>query len=111
MEANKNRDKWVEDVLSSTENIKRAEASTYIYPKILHRIKNSRNINNMIPFKKAAFGIVTVILLAVLNILVVFTSISDPGSKIHQNTESSLNSSGDQLIPSQVNPYLEILNN
>ncbi|NOS84883.1 MAG: hypothetical protein HOP31_07065 [Ignavibacteria bacterium] len=111
MEQNKNRDKWVEDVLSSTENIKRAEASTYIYPKILHRLKSGDSTYNIIPFKRAAFGIVTVVLLAVLNIFIVFTSQNDPGSKVIQNTESSLNSSGDQLIPSQVNPYLEILNN
>lgn len=111
MEQNRNNDKWAEEIISSAESIKRAEAGPYIYPKILHRIKNSGNSNNMIPFKRAAFGIVTVILLALLNIYAVYTSANDPVSKINQNKEGSLKSSEDQLIPSQVNPYLEILNN
>lgn len=111
MEQNRNKDKWVEEIISSAESIKRAEAGPYIYPKIIYRIKNSGNSNNMIPFNKAAFGIVTIILLALLNVFAVFTSVNDTGSKMHQKKESSLKSSEDQLIPSQVNPYLEILNN
>jgi len=111
MEHNRDKDKWVEEIIASAEGIKRAEAGPYIYPKILHRIKNSRNSSNIIPFKRAAFGIVTIILLALLNIFAVFTSVNDTGSKMYQNTKSSLKISEDQLIPSQVNPYLEILNN
>ncbi len=111
MEQNKNKDKWIEDILSSTKSIKRAEASAYIYPKILHRLKSGDSTYKIIPFKRAAFGFATVVLLVALNIFVVFNSLNDPGNKVIPNNESSIKSSEDQLIPSQINPYLEILNN
>lgn len=111
MEQNKNKDKWVEEILSSTENIERAEAGLYIYPKILYRIKDTGREFNFIPFKKAAFGFTTVVLLAVLNIFVVFSSVNNPKNRSTQDTESLFKSTENQLIPSQVNPYLEILDN
>ena len=105
MEQSRNKDKWVEEILSSTDGIKRAEAGPYIFPKILHRLKTN-NIGNVIPIRKAAIGFLTVLLLAVLNIFVVLGVNNKTGNVTanQQNTEGS-----SEFIPSQYNPYLETL--
>jgi len=111
MEENKNRDKWVNEILTSADNIKRADASPYIYPKILHRLKKSGEDYSMISIKKAAYGVITVFVLFMLNMFVIFTPFKDKGNTDFESKEGSINSTEEQMIPSQINPYLEILNN
>ena len=104
MEQSRNKDNWIEEVLSSTDGIKRAEAGPYIFPKILHRLKTNNIGRNIIPMRKAAIGFVTIMLLAVLNVFVVL-GVSKTGNVTNEkNMESS-----SEFIPSQCNPYLETL--
>ena len=107
MEQKNNKDKWIEEVMESAEKIKRIEASPFIYPKILHRLKNQSNAGRIIPVRRAAIGFITIILLAVINVFVITKSGNQ--TVIEKNTVSKTESSS-QFIPSQYNPYLEILN-
>lgn len=103
----KNKEKWIEEILTSTDSINRAKVSPFLFSKILNRIKDASRSNNYIPVKRAVIGFITIILLAVVNVFVVFNSGNTSGSErtINTNTENS-----SQFIPSQYNPYLEILN-
>ncbi len=107
MVQNKNKDKWIEEVLNSADKIRKVEASPFIYPKILHRLKTGRS-SNMIPVRRAALGFITIILLAVINLLVIFNSGTGNST---EKTSVTKTLSSTQFIPSQYNPYLEILNN
>ncbi len=106
MEQNRNKDKWIEEILSSTDGIKRAEAGPYIFPKILHRLKANNTGNNVIPFRKAAIGFLTILLLAVLNVFVIFNA-GDKSTSVNNNVQETKSSA--EFIPSQYNPYLETL--
>lgn len=105
MEQNTNKDKWIEEILSTTGKMQRVEVSPFMFTKILQKI--STNSKNVISFRKAAFGFATVLILAVLNVLIVFNS---GGSPVKINTNVKQSESSSEFIPSQYNPYLEILN-
>lgn len=107
MAQNKNKDKWIEEVLNSADKIRKVEVSPFIYPKILHKLKEGRS-SNIIPVRRAVLGFITIILLAVINLLVIFNSVT--GKSTEKNSVTKTVSSS-QFIPSQYNPYLEILNN
>ncbi|MEO8514413.1 MAG: hypothetical protein ABI543_12705 [Ignavibacteria bacterium] len=107
MENNTNKDKWIEEILSSTDNIRRASANPYIFPKILNRIKNISRSNNYVPIKRAAIGFITIILLAIINVFVVFKA---DKSTVNINTGNTKKENSSSFIPSQYNPYYEILN-
>lgn len=108
MEHKNNKEKWVEEILESAEKINRIEASPYIYPKILNRLKDQNKTGSVIPYRRAAMGFITVILLAVINLLVIFGSAENTVSDKNYETKKE---SSSQFIPSQYNPYLEILTN
>lgn len=107
MENNTNKDKWIEEILSSADNIRRASANPYIFPKILNRIKDRSRSNNYVPIKTAAIGFMTIILLAIINVFVVFKS---GNSTVNVNSENTKKENSSSFIPSQYNPYYEILN-
>lgn len=111
MEQNRDKDKWVEEIISGAESIKRAEAGPYLYPKILHRIRNNRSNTNTISLRRAALGMITVVLLAVLNLFVIFRNAENTQKYPEGYMESRSSSTDIRIIPSQVNPYLEILEN
>lgn len=107
MKQNQNKDKWIQETLESADNIKRAEASPFIYPKILNRLKDLHKTGSIIPLRRAAIGFVSIILLAIINVFVIFGSADQPDSDKNKVTKTE---SSSQFIPSQYNPYLEILN-
>ena len=107
MKQNLNKDRWIEEVLSSADNIQRAQPGQFIFPKILNRIKDKARNNNYIPVKRAAIGLVTILLLGVINLLVIF---SNGNTQVNTKTTQTNPESSTKFIPSQYNPYLEILN-
>jgi hypothetical protein len=98
-----NKDKWIDDTIQSIDGIKQAEASPFLYAKVLNRIKSGGKLSGYIPVKKAALGFLTILILAALNLAVILNLNSTSSS-----TDSSSNNIND-FIPSQTNPYLEIL--
>lgn len=107
MKQNLNKDKWIEEVLSSADNIQRAQAGQFIFSKILNRIKENNRSRNIIPIKRAAVGFITILLLGVINLLVIF---SNGNTQVNTKTTQTNPESSTKFIPSQYNPYLEILN-
>ena len=99
------KDKWIEEILSSAEGITRAEASPFMFSKILSRLKSVKNSTVILPFRKLALGFLTLILLVVLNVTVLFRSTNVNVT----NTTVSDKNNKEEIIPSQTNPYLEIL--
>lgn len=98
-----NKDKWINDTIESINGIKRAEASPFLYAKVLNKIKSGNRGSGIIPVRKVALGFLTMLLLAALNIAVTLNSNSN-------NTESGSNNNvSEELVPSQSNPYLEYL--
>lgn len=97
-----NKDKWINDTLESLNGIKQAEASPFLFAKVLNRVKNGKT-GGFIPAKRAALGFMTMVILAVINIAVI----------LNLNTAAENLQTGStvthELIPSQTNPYLEIL--
>ncbi len=106
MEQNTNKDKWIEEILSSSDSIKRVSAGPYLFPKILSRLKDNKNRYGYIPIKRAAIGFITIVLLAIINVFVVFNS---GNSTMNIRSENTKTESSSQFIPSQYNPYLEII--
>jgi hypothetical protein len=97
-----NKDKWINDTIESINGVKKAEASPFLYAKVLNKIK-SGNRSRVIPVKKAALGFITMLLLAVLNIAIALNYNSK------NNYIESNNNSAQELVPSQTNPFLEYL--
>ena len=97
-----NKDKWINDTIDSINGIKRAESSPFLYAKVLNKIK-SQNRSRVIPMRKAALGFITMLLLAVLNIAIALNY------NTQNNSTESNNTSTQELVPSQSNPFLEYL--
>jgi len=96
---------WVESVLASVDGIKKAEPNPFLLAKIKNRLNEKGKSAGYIPVRKAALGFLTIIVLAVLNITILLNLTST-----ENNTGNELNvSSTEEIIPSQNNPYLEIL--
>lgn len=98
-----NKEKWINDTIDSIDGIKQAEVSPFLYAKVLNRIKSGGKLSGYIPVKKAALGFLTILILAVLNLAVILNLNSTAST-----TDITTNNVND-LIPSQTNPYLEIL--
>jgi len=99
------KEKWLESILASVDGIKKAEPNPYLFTKIKNRLNEKGNSMGYIPVRKAALGFLTIIVLAILNIAVLHDHTSN-----ENNTRNELNvSSTEEIIPSQNNPYLEIL--
>lgn len=63
-----NEDK-INRVIDSINNLKRAEPSPFLFPKILNKLKNPSTAGYLSP-KKIALGLVSIALLAVMNVSV-----------------------------------------
>ena len=63
------KDDEINLVLDSLNNIKRAEPSPFLFPKILNRLKNPSAANYLSP-RKIALGLVSIALLGVMNVSV-----------------------------------------
>lgn len=100
-ENNQNREKWVNETIESISGIKRAEASPFLYAKVLHRLKQGQS-PAYISARKAFAGIAAIAAVVFLNIFILFGT---SGSTVE--TEN-IQDSG-ELVPTQSNPYLEIL--
>ncbi len=98
-----NKEKWINDTIESINGIKQAEASPFLYAKVLNRIKSDGKVIGYIPVKKAALGFLTILILAALNLAVIL-NLNSTASITDTNTNTV-----NDLIPSQTNPYLEIL--
>ncbi|MCC7159569.1 MAG: hypothetical protein IT281_08530, partial [Ignavibacteria bacterium] len=98
----KNKEEWVNDTIESAGFLNRAEANPFMYSKILSRIKSGEKLKEIIPLRKAAFAFLSILLLIALNYSTIMYSIVPKNSSIQTNTAS-------EVIPSQQNPYLEIL--
>jgi hypothetical protein len=61
------KEKWINDALESINGAGKAKPGDFVFSKILHRLKNAGRENLYISKKKAAFGLVTMLVLAVLN--------------------------------------------
>jgi len=97
------KEKWINETLESINGIKKAEPNPFLFSKILSRIKSGDKTTAFIPVRKIAFGLASMVLLAFINIAVLFYPTSS------QQTIESGNTSASSFIPSQSNPYLEIL--
>jgi len=60
-------EKWINEVLNSTNGLQRAKAGAFLYPKILNRLKNPAKETAYISKKKVALGFLTILLLGLLN--------------------------------------------
>ncbi len=98
----KSKEEWVNDTIESAGFFKKADANPFIFAKILSRIKSGEKLNDIIPLRKAALGFLSILLLIALNYSALMYS---PVSK-NSETQTVANS---EVIPSQQNPYLEIL--
>lgn len=101
------KDHKIERIIGSAEKLKKAEASPFLFTRIKSRIGEKQQIRNLIPVPKAALGLFTLLLLAVLNFYVIFNPSSE--KRVSQK-ENSSNAVTESVIPTQSNPYLEILN-
>ena len=97
------KEKWINETLESLNGIKKVEPNPFLFPKILSRLKSGEKVPSFIPVRKIAFGFLSLALLAVLNVSIWF--MNGNGSQQSQVTETTAS----ELIPSQTNPYLEIL--
>lgn len=97
-----NKEEWVNNAIESAGSLKQAEANPFMYAKILSRMKAGEKLNEVIPLKKAALGFLSVLLLIALNYSAIMYSTESKNSQVQTNTAS-------EVIPSQQNPYLEIL--
>ena len=61
------KENWINNALESVNGIKRAVPGEFIFPKILHRLKQNLKDNIYISRRKAAIGFLSILLLAVLN--------------------------------------------
>lgn len=97
----------IEKIIGSAEKLKKAEASPFLFTRIKSRISENQQIKKLVPVPKAALGLFTLLLLAVLNFYVIFNPSSE--KRISQKEKNSSQVS-ETVIPTQSNPYLEILN-
>ncbi len=97
----------IEKIISSAEKLKKAEASPFLFTRIKSRIGEKQQIRHLIPVPKAALGLFTLLLLAVLNFYVIFNPSSEKRVSQKDNNSSPVTES---VIPTLSNPYLEILN-
>lgn len=61
------KEKWINDALESINGAGKAKPGDFVFPKILHRLKNAGRENLYISKSKAAIGLITILVLAVLN--------------------------------------------
>lgn len=102
-----NRDKWINDTIESLNGVKQAEASPFLFAKVLHRVKQEAT-GGFIPAKRAALGFMTIIILAVINIAVIM-NLNTTTETVQTGITVTGNTVTNEFIPSQTNPYLEIL--
>ena len=107
MSKEESKDQKIEDIISSAEKLKRVEVNPFLFTRIKSRLGEKRQIITLIPVPKAALGLFTLLLLAVLNFYVIFNPSSE--KRVSQNGDNS-SPVTESVIPTQSNPYLEILN-
>ena len=96
------KEKWINGTLESLEGIKKAEPNPFLFTKLLSGLKSGEKIPSFIPVRKIAIGMASMALLAVINIAVVYYP-------AEENTTGTNDYTATSYIPSQSNPYLEIL--
>lgn len=107
MSKEESKDQKTEDIISSAEKLKRVEVNPFLFTRIKSRLGEKRQIITLIPVPKAALGLFTLLLLSVLNFYVIFNLSSEKRVSQKYTNNSSVTES---VIPTQSNPYLEILN-
>lgn len=106
------KDKIIEELIELKGGVKRAEANPFLITRINQKIIGVKNNTGYLSFPKVAAGFSALIILAVLNF-----GILTSGSSNSIEKTSTLNKTGQttvsagETIPSQVNPYLEFINN
>jgi hypothetical protein len=98
------KQQWIDDTLKSIEGIKRASPEPFLFPKILNRLKSASQPVRVAK-SKLALAFSALLILIGLNIAAVLTKDGAPSS------QSSDRQTNTELIPTQSNPYLEILIN
>ena len=107
MSKEESKDQKTEDIISSAEKLKRVEVNPFLFTRIKSRLGEKRQIITLIPVPKAALGLFTLLLLAALNFYVVMNPSTE--RKVSQKEKNS-GTVTESVIPTQLNPYLEILN-
>lgn len=98
------KENWINIALESINGIKRAKPGEFIFPKILHRLKYPVKENIYISRRKAAIGLLSIILLAGLN-AGAFLLKQDSDSS-YQNTNAIV----EEYFPSQTNNLEQYFN-
>lgn len=76
------KEEWINRVLESSKEIKRAEASPYLFTRIKEKIKEQETPQErFVPAKRAWAYAVSFLILVILNIGILLDSISDSSSK------------------------------
>jgi hypothetical protein len=75
------KDKWIEEVLGSSKNLKRAEASPFLLTRVKEKLKESTEpVRNIIPAKRAWIFILTFAVLLIFNLELMLNSSSSQSS-------------------------------
>jgi len=106
MSKEKSKDQKIENIIGSAEKLKRVEVNPFLFTRIKSRLGEKRQIITLIPVPKAVLGLFTLLLLAVLNFYVMLSPISEKRVSQKYTNKSSVT---ETVIPTQSNPYLEIL--
>lgn len=107
MKETKYTDRKIEDIIESAGKLKQAEVSPFIFTRIKSRLGEKTHTRVYLPLPKAALGLFTLLLLALINFYVVFS----PAAENKHSKEVTIGSTvSGSVIPTQSNPYLEILN-
>lgn len=76
------KDKWVEEVLGSSKNLKRAEASPFLLTRVKEKLKEGTEpMRNIIPVKQAWIYVLTFAVLLIFNLDLMLTSSSAQSSE------------------------------
>lgn len=101
------KDKIIEELVELPNGVKRAEANPFLITRIHQKIKEPASNYRIISLPKAAAGFAALLLLAAFNLGLL--TASDNSTSVQKNQPDA--TSTGETIPSQVNPYLEFLNN
>lgn len=91
------KENWIDEVLGSSKEIKRAEASQFLYTRIKAKLnEKSALVRKIIPVRQAIIIAVTFLILLIFNLDVMFNS-SSPASSSEQEIYQVAKSYG--LLP------------
>ena len=63
------KDKWIEEVLGSSKNLKRAEASPFLFTRVKEKLKEGAEpVRNVIPARQAWIYVLTFVILLIFNL-------------------------------------------